>query len=72
MVQIKAYCYVLEVDRACLWAFFVNGDYRGSGPQIKCWEIYFTPRELHDNWQLILVNARDMEREESWQRVRIS
>ena len=62
-VQIKAYCHILQVPRASLRVFFVNGDYRDSGPQIKCFDIDFSQRELEDNWRMIKANATAMQRE---------
>jgi hypothetical protein len=62
-VQIKAYCFMLKVNKATLRTFFINGDYRESGPQIKMWEVEFSDRELLDNWALITANARAMEKE---------
>lgn len=62
MVQVKAYCYVLEVNVVRLRTFFVNGNYK-DGPEIKMWEITFSARELADNWIMILNNARAMEKE---------
>jgi hypothetical protein len=63
MCQIKAYCHMLRLREAMLRVFFVNGDYRDSGPQIKAWDIEFTERELEDNWKMIVNNAKAMERE---------
>jgi hypothetical protein len=56
--QMKAYCYALETLRARLRVLFVNGDYQGSGPQYKVWDIQFTERELIENWNMLLGQAR--------------
>lgn len=58
MVQIRAYCYVMNATRARLHVFFVNGDYRGSGPQLKVWDLEFTQRELDENWKMLVNHAK--------------
>lgn len=57
-VQIKAYCHMSYTDRARLWVFFVNGDYRDSGPQVKMYEAVFNAPELERNWTMLLTHAR--------------
>lgn len=57
MVQMKAYCFMLRLREARLRTFFVNGNYRESGPQFKQWHIEFTDKELEDNWKM-LTNAK--------------
>ena len=56
--QMKAYCHVLGTPRARLRALFVNGDYKGSGPLYRVWDIQFTEQELLDNWQMLVQHAR--------------
>lgn len=58
MVQIRAYCYALQVKTAILHAFFVMGDYRGSGPQALAWRIEFTDLELRETWEMIVNHAK--------------
>ncbi len=58
LVQIKAYCYVLECFSAVLVAFFVNGDYRDSGPQLRAWRLEFNARELAENFSMLTNFAR--------------
>jgi hypothetical protein len=58
-VQIKAYCHMVQTTTARLRVFFVNGDYRNSGPQFKQWQIEFTPEELVMNWQMLHQHAQD-------------
>ena len=58
-VQIKAYCRMAGVETARLRVFFVNGDYRESGPQIKMYQASFTDEELKDNWHMLLEHARE-------------
>jgi hypothetical protein len=58
LVQMKAYCYALETASARLYAFFVNGDYKPPKPELLCWDIEFTARELQENWALITNHGR--------------
>jgi hypothetical protein len=52
-VQIKAYCHLTETRFARLRVFFVNGDYRESGPQFKLWQLSFEVKELESNWGML-------------------
>jgi hypothetical protein len=63
MVQVKAYCHMLQLNRVSLRVFFVNGNYADSGPQVKQFDLIFEPRELQDNWTMICRNAEAMEKE---------
>lgn len=56
MAQMMAYCLELETNVANLFVFFVNGDYRNSGPQIRHFRLEWTHKELKDNWAMILGN----------------
>lgn len=56
--QMKAYALALETTRARLRAMFLNGDYRGSGPQYFAWDVEFTEQELHENWAMLIQHAR--------------
>ncbi len=66
-VQMMAYCRCLETPYARLYAFFVNGDYsfrktgRGTvpaSPELLCWDLEFTKRELAENWQMLIQHAK--------------
>jgi hypothetical protein len=57
-VQIKAYCHMLGCSTVRLRVFFVNGDYRESGPQIKMWQMSFTEEELQENWDMLTAHSR--------------
>lgn len=52
-VQIKAYCHLTDTRFARLRTFFVNGDYRESGPQFKLWQLSFEKSEVKLNWDLL-------------------
>jgi hypothetical protein len=57
LVQVRAYCWMLQTERARLHVFFVNGNYRDErAPQFLVWDLLFDRRELQENWQM-LVNA---------------
>lgn len=45
---------------AHLFVFYVNGDYRESGPQTKRFRIEYNNREIEDNWSMITRHAASM------------
>lgn len=59
-LQIKSYCWMLGLNKARLYVFFVNGTYKPPLPIIKAWEAEFTTPELRDNWRVIKENAVEM------------
>lgn len=58
LVQVKAYCYMMDMEKAEIHAMFIMGDYRGSGPQYKAWSLVFEGFELRENWMMLLNHAR--------------
>ena len=57
-VQGMSYCKMANLSR-CHWkVLFVNGNYRGSGPQYKQWMVEFSELELQENWDSVLAHAR--------------
>lgn len=61
VVQMMAYCFNLDTPDARLIGFFINGDYdhkRGLSPELLAWDVQFTPRELKENWDMLLSHAR--------------
>ena len=58
MRQTQAYCLALGTCVVRMRILYVMGNYAGSGPQYKVYEIHFTSRELEENWQAILNHAR--------------
>jgi hypothetical protein len=58
ITQIKLYLYWLGLTKCRLYVFFVNGDYTPPSPQLRCWELTFTRRELIDEHATILRHAR--------------
>ena len=61
MVQIKSYCRAVNTNVAILHVFYINGNYRGSGPQYRRFRIVFSDWELEENWKMILRHRQDME-----------
>ncbi len=59
LLQLKAYCYALGTNHARLHAFFVMGDYKGSGPQPLAWDLQFTDLELRETWEMLVNHAKD-------------
>ena len=61
VVQMMSYCHCLETADARLIGFFINGDYpknRKYSPELLAWDVTFTPRELSENWQMMINWAR--------------
>lgn len=59
-VQIKSYLKALGLTQCRLRVYFVNGDYKDSGPQVKCAMLTFTQREIDENWRMITNHAKGM------------
>lgn len=58
MVQMKGYCYLIGTQVARLRVFFINGNYRGSGPQVRYLEFKFSQKEITDNWAMLVNHAK--------------
>lgn len=59
LVQMMSYCKCLGTPYARLIAYFVNGDYsKPLRPQLRAWDLEFSTRELHENWQMIINHAK--------------
>ena len=55
--QLMAYCYMTQTLKATLVVLYVCGKWGGSiTPEMKRYEIKFTPAELQQNWQMICRN----------------
>ena len=59
MAQVKGYCKGLGLTKVRMYVLYVNGDYRGSGPQFKTYAIEFTELEIAENWEMITGHARN-------------
>jgi len=60
IVQAKAYCMALNIDRVMFHILHLMGDYKGSGPIYKPWLILFQPHEIAENWEMIMNHAEYM------------
>lgn len=64
-VQLKAYCYMIDLPLGHLQPVHMNGDYKwGKGPesgvQAPIYERRFTDKELRENWEMLLTNAEKL------------
>ncbi len=53
MVQTKAYCRALCIDKVMFHVLYLMGDYKASGPIYEPWLITFKPHEIEENWQML-------------------
>jgi hypothetical protein len=58
-VQMMGYCHVISTNRARLFAYFVNGNYKTMQPEWQVHDFEFTPRELKENWDMLKNHARN-------------
>lgn len=64
--QIKEYLFMLSLIHgqhilcARLFVFFINGDYRKSGPQIRQFNLSFSWHELQENHDMLMRRAAKM------------
>jgi len=60
MMQLKAYCRAVGVEKAIMRILYLNGDYkRERDPVPKVYLVTFTQDELDENWNAIVAYARD-------------
>ena len=58
IMQVKAYCYVMETTVAVFRVLYLMGDYKGGGPEYRVYRIEFSESELADNWVSLLNHAK--------------
>ncbi len=58
MVQVKGYLKVLGLHDVLFRVLYLMGDYKGSGPQYKEFEVSFTQEEIDKNWEMIIGYAK--------------
>ena len=51
------------VREAELHVFWSNGNYKGSGPELRVYGIEFSPEEVMANWNVITAKSQQMDRE---------
>jgi hypothetical protein len=56
--QAAAYCYVLGATRAIFRVFYLNGDYKGSGPQYRVFQLDWSQAEIDENWAMVWSHAK--------------
>jgi hypothetical protein len=56
--ECKGYCYGVGVEQVKMAILYLNGDWKGSGPEYRGYHIRFTPLEIQENWEMILGHAR--------------
>ena len=57
-VQAAAYCYVMGCTRAVFRVFYLNGDYRGSGPLYRVFQLDWSQQEIDENWEMLVNHAK--------------
>lgn len=59
LVQIKAYCFALDVLLAVLWVMYINGDYKPPKPRPPLvFGLEFSQIEILENWSMLVNHAR--------------
>jgi len=58
LMQIKSYCYMLQMLHADLVVFFVAGDWRPPVPKVRGVHLEFSEMELEETWQQVTRHAR--------------
>lgn len=58
LCQNKGYCKMLGWQAGRLVIFFVNGDYKDSGPQIVTLDLAYSAQEIEENWAMVVGHAR--------------
>jgi hypothetical protein len=54
MAQGKGYCKGYGVRHVKWHVFYVNGDYRNSGPIYKTYTVEFSEKEIEQSWRMVL------------------
>jgi hypothetical protein len=55
--QMMCYAYAVGTRRARLRVWFIVGDWKGSGPQVRAWTFHFSDRDCEESWQMVLNMA---------------
>ena len=59
--QLKGYCQGVGTRHGVLDVLWVNGDYRGSGPQYMAYQVEFSGEELEANWKMVTRYAAKLD-----------
>lgn len=66
VVQTRAYCagysavYKRPILNVRMFVFFVNGDYKDAGPQVRMYRIEYTKDEVAETWAMLRKHAGGM------------
>jgi hypothetical protein len=56
--QVKGYCKGVGTLEAKMAILYLNGDWRGGGPEYRGYKISYTQLEVDENWQMLVNHAR--------------
>lgn len=57
-IQMKCYCRAVGTRVARLRTWFVAGDWKGSGPQVRAWTFHFTDRDVEEAFTMCKNHAK--------------
>ena len=57
-VQVRGYCKMLDTTIARFHIFYINGNYKQSGPLYRSYLFSYTKREIEENWLMLKNHAR--------------
>jgi hypothetical protein len=58
MQQIMGYCYGTGTVVCKMAILYLNGDWKGGGPEYKGFKLTYTEREIEECWNMIVLHAR--------------
>ena len=58
MMQVKAYCKMLNTNKCRLHVLHINGNYKPPMPKYKVWELEFGTQEIEENWRVLTSHAK--------------
>jgi hypothetical protein len=58
--QNQCYCRAWDTRKGRFFVFWVNGDYRDSGPQIVKYDVEWTQAEIEETWRMVTTHAARM------------
>lgn len=58
MTQVKGYLSGLGLTVVKMYILYINGDWKGDGPQFKGVRIEFTDTEIAETWEMLVNHAR--------------
>jgi hypothetical protein len=58
MTQVKGYLRATQTRRCDMHVLYINGDYKGTGPEWYRYSLEFTDQEIEENWTMIVNHAK--------------